>query len=942
MKKVTIAISIISIILVCLGIAAAYDPNYPIYGGRIRNVCGAFENDPNCYPNTCDVASGSCTAPSGYSISVYKCRGISKRPGTDIFECINLPGYNFISGDFGKTYASLATYAEPCTTIQIDVVKDGVGKDWIVWVSDRQSDADCRICPYQSTQARFQTETDGTLRQYLEVPLGTRVKAVGLHNQQAIYWPDTRLSITGPNNFVYTCNSQCWFTPPYVGTYTLHVTTEGYTGSNCEDRATLVVTSIPPTTTIPQYGTLKIFKFYDSNGNGIWESGEQPLSGFSFIVKGPVYRTVYTNADGYALLNDLPYGTYKIIENVPSGWSVTTANPQYATIDSPSIVEVRFGNIQVPPPTTTIPQYGTLKIFKFYDSNGNGIWESGEQPLSGFSFTVSGPITKTVYTNAQGFALLSDLPYGIYTITENVPSGWEVTTANPQYANINSPSLVEVKFGNRQKPTPPCTTTTRCDPCPVYEDITVGSLSISPYTICRERDASIEMSIPVKLVSGRDDTEITARFYVKNDDGRYILVGKDEHILDVGERKTFSIIYEYNAYDLSYGTHDVKVVVEGHDSETRYSTIRVVRCFEEKDLEVGFISLYPEYPRSADIVQGSVPITLKRAPSLPQNVYVEVRIDGKVLTESSLRFYHIETKEFKFYFNADKYGQGTHTIQVTAWIDGVSDTSMRRFVIDESSYYRATPEHCLIIKDFWTERALKEEEAGVIKIRVRNCGLQTEANIQSRLYVLNKTFSGRIIALRPNEEMDISFIVRIPEDTGGVINAKANVWNPYASDEVEKEFPVKIGYPKVIAEKEYRVRQCEQQNISFIVKNVGQVKDTFVISFEGEPAKWISAYPKTVELDAEESKRIFADVNVPCDAKGVYQFTIIAQGSPRYAVTSTLIVSNGYTGAFKNVRFSWLPILLLLALLLVLVLLGLLARKRGRNKPEKCLGPHGC
>ena len=838
MKKVTIAISIISIILVCLGIAAAYDPNYPIYGGRIRNVCGAFENDPNCYPNTCDVASGSCTAPSGYSISVYKCRGISKRPGTDIFECINLPGYNFISGDFGKTYASLATYAEPCTTIQIDVVKDGVGKDWIVWVSDRQSDADCRICPYQSTQARFQTETDGTLRQYLEVPLGTRVKAVGLHNQQAIYWPDTRLSITGPNNFVYTCNSQCWFTPPYVGTYTLHVTTEGYTGSNCEDRATLVVTSIPP--------------------------------------------------------------------------------------------------------TTTIPQYGTLKIFKFYDSNGNGIWESGEQPLSGFSFTVSGPITKTVYTNAQGFALLSDLPYGIYTITENVPSGWEVTTANPQYANINSPSLVEVKFGNRQKPTPPCTTTTRCDPCPVYEDITVGSLSISPYTICRERDASIEMSIPVKLVSGRDDTEITARFYVKNDDGRYILVGKDEHILDVGERKTFSIIYEYNAYDLSYGTHDVKVVVEGHDSETRYSTIRVVRCFEEKDLEVGFISLYPEYPRSADIVQGSVPITLKRAPSLPQNVYVEVRIDGKVLTESSLRFYHIETKEFKFYFNADKYGQGTHTIQVTAWIDGVSDTSMRRFVIDESSYYRATPEHCLIIKDFWTERALKEEEAGVIKIRVRNCGLQTEANIQSRLYVLNKTFSGRIIALRPNEEMDISFIVRIPEDTGGVINAKANVWNPYASDEVEKEFPVKIGYPKVIAEKEYRVRQCEQQNISFIVKNVGQVKDTFVISFEGEPAKWISAYPKTVELDAEQSKRIFADVNVPCDAKGVYQFTIIAQGSPRYAVTSTLIVSNGYTGAFKNVRFSWLPILLLLALLLVLVLLGLLARKRGRNKPEKCLGPHGC
>jgi TolB protein len=602
------------------------------------------------------------------------------------------------------------------------------------------------------------------------------------------------------------------------------------------------------------------------------------------------------------------------------------------------------------PPTTTIPQYGTLKIFKFYDSNGNGIWESGEQPLSGFSFTVSGPTSKTVYTNADGYVLLNNLPYGMYIITENVPSGWTVTTSNPQQVYISSQSLVEVRFGNKQvssptfpptTTTPPCTTTTVCNSCQFYEDISVGSLEISPYTICRERDNSIEMNIPVKLVSGRDDTEVTARFYVKDDYGMYVFVGKDENILDVGEKKTFSIVYDYSAYELTYGTHDVKVVVEGDDSETRYSTIRVVRCFEDKDLEIGFISLYPEYPKSADLVQGTVPITLKRAPSLPQNVYVEVRIDGKVLTESSLRFYHIETKEYKFYFNADKYGQGTHTIEVTAWIDGISDTSMRRFTIDESSYYRTTPEHCLLIKDFWTDKPLKEEETGTIKIRVRNCGIQTEANIESRLYVLNKTLSGGIIALKPNEERDISFTVRIPEDTGGVINAKANVWNPYASDEVIKDLPVMIGYPKIIAEKEYRVKQCEQQNISFIVKNVGQVKDMFVINFEGEPSKWISSYLKTIELDAEESKKIYVDVNVPCDAKGVYQFTIVAQGSPKYAVTSSMIVSSNYTGAFKDVDFSWLAILL--ALLLLLLLLPLLVRKTRKNKkPERCMGPHGC
>ncbi len=599
------------------------------------------------------------------------------------------------------------------------------------------------------------------------------------------------------------------------------------------------------------------------------------------------------------------------------------------------------------PPTTTIPQQGTLKIFKFYDSNSNGIWESGEQPLSGFSFTINGPVSRTIYTNADGYALLSNLPYGTYTITENVPSGWQVTTNNPQYVTINSQSLVEVRFGNKQVPTStttvptPCTTTTVCNTCQEYQDISISGIDITPHTICRERDQTIDISVPVRLLAGKDDSEVTARFYVKDDDGRYMYIGKDEHILDVGEKRTFSIQYEYNAYDLSYGIHDVKVVVEDKDSETRYSTIRVVRCFEEKDIDVGFISLYPEYPKSSDLVQGTVPITLKRAPSLPQNVYVEVRINGRTITESSLKFYHIETKDFKFYFNADKYGEGTHTIEVTAWIDGVSDTSMRKFTIDESNYLKTTPEHCLLIKDFWTDKPLKEEEAGTIKIRVRNCGLQNEFNIESRLYVFNKTLSGGIISLRPNEEKDIAFTLRIPEDTGGVIDVKANVWNSYASDEVEKTLPIMIGYPQIRADKEYRLQQCEQKNISFIVKNVGQVKDIFVLSFEGEPAKWISAYPKTIELDAEESRRVYADVNVPCDAKGVYQFTIIAQGSPKYAVTSSMIVTTKpkITGSFTGIDFSW--ILIILALLL-LVLLLLAFEKKTKKKPERCMGPHGC
>ncbi|MEM0473268.1 MAG: DUF5050 domain-containing protein [Candidatus Aenigmatarchaeota archaeon] len=596
------------------------------------------------------------------------------------------------------------------------------------------------------------------------------------------------------------------------------------------------------------------------------------------------------------------------------------------------------------PPTTTVIQQGTLKVFKFYDSNSNGVWDQGEQPLSGFSFTVQGPISATVYTNADGYALLSNIPYGTYTITENVPSGWVATTPVSQSVSLSSPSLVEVRFGNKQVPT-------TCYDCYAKEELSIGTLYSSAYSICRDKDARVEFSIPVKLVSGRDGTEVTARFYIE-EDGKYVYIGRDQKIMDVGQRSTFRIDYDYNAYDLSLGTHYVKVIVQDGDKETRYTTLKVVKCDYPKDLNVGFISLYPENPKQSDLVQATVPITLKDAPSLPQTIYVQVKIDGKYLTETSMRFYHIETKDYKFYFNADQYGQGQHTIQVTAWFDDVSDTSSRQFIIGETSYFKTSPEHCLIVQDFWTDNPLKEEQPATIKARIRNCGLQTETNIESRLYMLNKTFTSGIISLRPNEERDVSFTVRIPEDTGGVVNAKINVWNPYASDKVEKNFAVLIGYPQVRVEKDYYVRQCTQKNISFIVKNVGQVRDNFVINIDGDVAKWMT-YPKVVELDAEESKRIYVDVNVPCDAKiGSYQFTVSAQGSPKYSATSTLHVLGkpiSITGWLTSIDFSkilpwlWILLLLLLIPLLILLLIWFFGRCKRRNKkPERCMGPHGC
>jgi len=838
------------LVLISFSVASAFDPNNEIccgnVCGRIRNVCGSNPDDPNCYPNTCNHYSGSCTAlPSPYQIWVFKCNGNVGYP----YIC-EQNGQNFPTG----STKSICDFAEPCKTIQIDVTLNGVGKDWLVWVG---------YCSVTTTTT------------------------------------------------------------------------------------TTTTTTIPQ----PQTGSIKIFKFYDSNANGVWDFGESPISGWEFrVIGGSIDTKVYTNSNGYVIVNDLPYNFYQVVETLPSGWSATTPTTQYVLVNSPTLMEVRFGNRQIPsPPTTTTtipqPQTGSIKIFKFYDSNANGVWDFGESPISGWEFTISsGSMNKKVYTNNNGFVIIDNLQVpDYYQIEETLPYGWENTLPKMQIVILQTPELVEVRFGNRQIPSPPTTTTTIPD-----KILDVGSLEVYPSSICRNADRAIEISVPVTLVSGHSDT-ITAKFYIEDNNNGWVYLGKETEYLNVGEKTIFDIEYNYDAYELSLGTHDVKVVVEDGERITRYSSLKIKACDDERDVSVGFIRLNPENPQLSDLVQATVPISLIDTPSLPQTVYVEARIDGRLVTTSEIKFYHIQTKDYQFYFEAARYGIGKHTIEVKAKLGSVQDSSMRSFIIGESSGFTPIQQHCLIIEDVWSDQKLKEG-SNVIKARVRNCGYSSEFGINSRFTAFDKTFYGPIFALRPNEERDILFTVKIPEDNNGLLEAKIGVWNDHASDEVKKTFSIATGYPKIIIDKEYRARICSQSTISFYVINTGQIKDTFIIDITGKPSEWLSGYPKTVDLDSGEREKIDVEVNVPCDAKlGIYQFTVTAQGSPRYSVTSSLRVVGepfSLTGLFAGINLGnwlmWLLALILLLLLLLLLLPLLFKKYKSKKKPERCMGPHGC
>ncbi len=83
------------------------------------------------------------------------------------------------------------------------------------------------------------------------------------------------------------------------------------------------------------YGTICVHKFYDTNGDGVFNNGDFPIANWTVYVKGIspgityLKETGQTDINGVKCFYGLPYGTYYAgEEKVPVGWKATTA-PYY-------------------------------------------------------------------------------------------------------------------------------------------------------------------------------------------------------------------------------------------------------------------------------------------------------------------------------------------------------------------------------------------------------------------------------------------------------------------------------------------------------------------------------------------------------------------------------------------------------------------------------------
>jgi len=212
-------------------------------------------------------------------------------------------------------------------------------------------------------------------------------------------------------------------------------------------------------------GSIKVYKWYDKDGNGNWDAEEHALPDWemtlysgSDCIEGNEVDVNQTDEAGACTFDDLPPGEYSVNETLLSGWTVTTGGEcQPATLNPGEIAEIRFGN------------RGDLDLdpCKFNDLNGNGIWdfndnnnndiwdvgEPGEPGISGWKMTVTGPdgYEETLLTGERGCVLFENLVPGDYTVYEEMRDGWIPTTPTSEPITINRESSPKrVEFGNWQ------------------------------------------------------------------------------------------------------------------------------------------------------------------------------------------------------------------------------------------------------------------------------------------------------------------------------------------------------------------------------------------------------------------------------------------------------------------------------------------------------------
>lgn len=176
--------------------------------------------------------------------------------------------------------------------------------------------------------------------------------------------------------------------------------------------------------------------WHDVNENGVRDDDEPGIPGatvwlgeFGF----PIWHTK-TQEDDPTTVNVDETGFYEFVGVFPGAYSVsvdkvpgfvpTAPNPpvyHHVVIGDRDIIGLNFGNELA----------GKIDGRKWYDEDGDGVFDAGEQPLSGWTIQLDrdgdGSVEMTASTDGNGYYEFDDLHRGDYAISEVQQIGWRQT-----------------------------------------------------------------------------------------------------------------------------------------------------------------------------------------------------------------------------------------------------------------------------------------------------------------------------------------------------------------------------------------------------------------------------------------------------------------------------------------------------------------------------------
>ncbi len=186
--------------------------------------------------------------------------------------------------------------------------------------------------------------------------------------------------------------------------------------------------------------------FQDSNGNGVDDSGEPGLQGWTVELEtttGVIEQTATTDVNGdYSFANLLP-GTYRVREIGQSGWLQTTGDPaDFVIASGTNQTSVNFGNFQL------ITIGGEL----FNDLNGNGVLDGNESGVAGWTVDLflNGALNETTTTDTNGNFSFANLTPGTYRVRVELQMNWVTTNTPARHSRIERAKSDKRKSGGLQ------------------------------------------------------------------------------------------------------------------------------------------------------------------------------------------------------------------------------------------------------------------------------------------------------------------------------------------------------------------------------------------------------------------------------------------------------------------------------------------------------------